>query len=80
MGWNSIFGLKSKLFENVAENSYVYFVHSFYVENGAETIAVCDYGIKFSAAISYKNFYAVQFHTEKSGAVGEKILENFIKL
>lgn len=80
MGWNNIFGLKSKLFENVAENSYVYFVHSFYVENGAETIAVCDYGIKFSAAISYKNFYAVQFHTEKSGAVGEKILENFIKL
>ncbi len=80
MGWNTIFDLKSKLFEDVAENSYVYFVHSYYVENGGETVAVCDYGVEFSAAIAYKNFYAVQFHTEKSGAVGEKILENFIKL
>ena len=80
MGWNNVFDLKSKLFENVAENSYVYFVHSFYVETGKETIAVCDYETKFSAAINYKNFYAVQFHTEKSGAVGERILENFIKL
>ena len=80
MGWNNIFGLKSGLFEGVAENSYVYFVHSFYVETGAETIAACDYGVNFSAAVNHKNFYAVQFHTEKSGAVGARILENFLKL
>lgn len=80
MGWNNIHNLKCDLFKGVAENSYVYFVHSFYVETGAETIAVCDYEVSFSAAINYKNFYAVQFHTEKSGAVGEQILENFLKL
>jgi imidazole glycerol-phosphate synthase subunit HisH len=80
MGWNNIFDLKSTLFANVTENSYVYFVHSFYVEKGAETIAACDYGLTFSAAVQHENFYAVQFHTEKSGAVGEKILENFLGL
>ena len=80
MGWNNISDLKTDLFKNVAENSYVYFVHSFYVETGAETIAVCDYEVKFSAAINHENFYAVQFHAEKSGAVGEQILENFLKL
>ena len=80
MGWNNIFDLKSELFEGIVENSFVYFVHSFYVENGAETIAACEYGVKFSAAVSYKNFYAVQFHAEKSSATGEGILENFIKL
>jgi glutamine amidotransferase len=80
MGWNNIFDLKSDLFEGVAENSYVYFVHSFYVETGAETIAACDYGVGFSAAARYKNFYAVQFHPEKSGAVGAAILENFLKI
>jgi imidazole glycerol-phosphate synthase subunit HisH len=80
MGWNNIFDLKSDLFKDLAENSYVYFVHSFYVESGAETIATCDYGVNFSAAVNHKNFYAVQFHTEKSGAVGEKILENFLRI
>lgn len=80
MGWNNIFNLKSKLFAGIEENSYVYFVHSFYVESGVETIAACDYSTEFSAAINYKNFYAVQFHAEKSGAVGEKILENFLKI
>jgi imidazole glycerol-phosphate synthase subunit HisH len=80
IGWNNIFDLKSGLFAGVAENAYVYFVHSFYVEKGAETIAACDYGVKFSAAVNHKNFYAVQFHTEKSGAVGERILENFLKI
>lgn len=80
MGWNNISDLKGELFANVSDNSYVYFVHSYYVENGNETVATCDYSLKFSAAIQYKNFYAVQFHTEKSGEVGEKILENFIKL
>ena len=80
MGWNNIFNLKSKLFEGVAENAFVYFVHSFYVESGAETVATADYASNFSAAIQHKNFYAVQFHTEKSGAVGERILENFLKI
>ncbi len=80
MGWNNIFDLKSDLFKGVDENEYVYFVHSFYVEAGAETIATCDYGVNFSAAVRHKNFYAVQFHTEKSGAVGERILENFLGL
>ncbi len=80
MGWNNIFDLKTDLFAGIEENSFVYFVHSFYVETGAETVAACDYGVRFSAAISYKNFYAVQFHVEKSGAIGERILENFLKL
>lgn len=80
MGWNNIFNLKSELFAGIEENSYVYFVHSFYVESGAETIATCDYSTRFSAALKHKNFYAVQFHTEKSGAVGERILENFLNL
>lgn len=80
MGWNNIFDLKGVLFEGVAENSYVYFVHSFYVETGAETVAACEYGIKFSAAVNHRNFYAVQFHAEKSGTVGERILENFLKI
>lgn len=80
MGWNNIFDLKSDLFAGIGENSFVYFVHSFYVESGAETIAACDYGTNFSAAVRHENFYAVQFHAEKSGAVGERILENFLKL
>lgn len=80
MGWNNIFGLQSDLFAGIDENAYVYFVHSFYVESGAETTAACDYEIEFSAAVQHENFYAVQFHAEKSGAVGAKILENFLKL
>lgn len=78
-GWNNIFDLKGRLFEGVAEKTFVYFVHSFYVENGAAT-AVCNYENDFSAAIQYKNFYATQFHPEKSGASGAKILENFLKI
>lgn len=80
MGWNNVFNLKTDLLAGVAENSYVYFVHGFYVEASAETIATCDYGVNFSAAIRHENFYAVQFHAEKSGAVGERILENFLKI
>ena len=80
IGWNNIFDLKSDLLKGIVENSFVYFVHSFYVESGTETIATCDYGLNFSAAIQYENFYAVQFHAEKSGAVGAKILENFLKI
>jgi glutamine amidotransferase len=80
MGWNNIFDLKGTLFRGVAENAYVYFVHSFYVEAGRETTAACDYGVKFSAAVRHENFYAVQFHAEKSGAVGARILENFLNI
>ena len=79
-GWNNIFDLRSELFAGIEENAYVYFVHGFYVESGAATIAACDYGVNFSAAVKYRNFYAVQFHAEKSGAVGAKILENFLKI
>lgn len=80
VGWNNIFNLKSDLFAGIAEDSYLYFVHSYYVEIASETIAVCDYETPFSAAVNHKNFYAVQFHTEKSGSVGERILENFLKI
>lgn len=80
IGWNNIFGLGSKLFEGIDEDSYVYFVHGYYVEQDTETIASADYGLGFSAAVRHKNFYAVQFHAEKSGAVGAKILENFLKI
>jgi glutamine amidotransferase len=80
IGWNNIFNLKSELFGGIEEKAYVYFVHSYYVETGAETIAACDYGLNFSAAVRYANFHAVQFHAEKSGAVGAQILENFLKL
>ena len=80
MGWNNVFNLKTDLFRGVAENAYVYFVHGFYVEASAETIATCDYSVNFSAAVRHENFYAVQFHAEKSGAVGERILENFLNM
>lgn len=80
IGWNNISGLATPLLDGVAEGAYVYFVHGYYVEKGDETIATADYGLEFSAAVSHENFYAVQFHTEKSGAVGAKILENFLKI
>lgn len=78
-GWNTISGLKSHLFSGISENEYVYFVHSFYVEDCPNAIAVTDYIHNYSSALHKNNFYAVQFHPEKSGAVGQKILENFIK-
>lgn len=80
MGWNSVTNLRGPLFEGVAEGSHVYFVHGYYVGPSEHTTAACEYGTTFSAAISHANFHAVQFHTEKSGTVGERILENFLKL
>jgi len=80
MGWNAIRDLQLPLFKEVPSGSYVYFVHGYYVESCEHTTAVCDYGIPFSAALTFKNFHAVQFHTEKSGSVGERILENFLDL
>ena len=80
MGWNSVTSLGGPLFEGLDENSFVYFVHGYYVETGEHTTAACGYGTNFSAALAFRNFHAVQFHTEKSGVVGERILENFLKL
>ncbi|MEI9945422.1 MAG: imidazole glycerol phosphate synthase subunit HisH [Chitinophagaceae bacterium] len=80
IGWNDIYNLKSDLFQGVKENSYVYFVHSYYAEMSDDTIAVADYILEYSAALHKDNFYGVQFHTEKSADIGEKILRNFIAL
>jgi glutamine amidotransferase len=80
IGWNNITGLYSTMFEHVPENSYMYFVHSYYVALGADTVATTNYVINYSAALQKDNFYAVQFHPEKSATEGAKILENFLKL
>lgn len=80
MGWNTIGQLKSGLFSPDLEDQYVYFVHSYYVEPGPYTIAVTDYVQPFSAAVQKDNFYATQFHPEKSAQAGARILKNFIDL
>ena len=80
MGWNSISNLDSKLFKGVDEGSYVYFVHSYRPGLCQDTIATSNHGGLFSAALKYENFYGTQFHPEKSGDVGEKILSNFLAL
>jgi glutamine amidotransferase len=78
IGWNDIYDLKSPLFNQVKERSFVYFVHSYYVEKSNDTIATANYGLEYSVAIHKDNFYAVQFHPEKSAETGEIILKNFI--
>jgi len=80
MGWNSIFDLKSTLFNNVKDKEYMYFVHSYYVESGVNTIATTKYGIDYSSSLKKNNFYGVQFHPEKSSDAGQVILENFINV
>lgn len=80
MGWNNITSLKSPLFNNIQESEYMYFVHGYYVEKGAYTISTTDYILPYSSALQKNNFYAVQFHPEKSGNAGQKIIENFLKL
>ena len=80
MGWNQLNGVKSPLFRGFDEGEFVYFVHSFYVPLCPETIATTDYIQPFSAALHRDNFYATQFHPEKSGAVGERIIRNFLDL
>ena len=80
IGWNRIKELKTPLFEGVAEQEFVYLVHSFYAPVCAETIAKCDYGVNYSSALKKDNFYGVQFHPEKSSSAGEKILKNFLEL
>lgn len=80
MGWNAISSLKSNLFSEAQEKQYVYFVHSFYAGMGEHTAATCNYIVPFSAALQKDNFYATQFHPEKSGSVGAEILKNFLTL
>ena len=80
MGWNRIRGLKSGLFDGIVEGEMVYFVHSYYVPLSEYAIATCDYQMAFSAAIRKDNFWGCQFHPEKSAGVGEKIIENFLKM
>ena len=80
MGWNTIYNLKSDLFKGIAENEYMYLVHSFYAPLCAETIATTNYDLEYSSALENDNFYGTQFHPEKSGDVGERILANFLEL
>lgn len=80
MGWNNIYNLKSDLFKGIAENEYMYLVHSFYAPLCAETIATTNYELEYSSSLENDNFYGTQFHPEKSGDVGEQILGNFLKL
>lgn len=80
VGWNAIYGLRSDLFNNIPENSYIYNVHSYYAEDSEYTIAHCEYGLEYAAAIRRDNFYGVQFHTEKSAETGDRIIGNFLSL
>jgi len=80
MGWNNFTELKSPLFKNIRADDFVYFVHSYYAPVTKNSIAITDYGLKFSAAAARDNFYATQFHPEKSGKVGARILENFVSM
>ena len=80
MGWNLIFDLKSNLFKGIKEKEFMYLVHSFYAENCEQAIALTDYEIPYASALQKDNFYGVQFHPEKSGIEGSRILKNFIEL
>lgn len=80
MGWNTLTQVKSGLFDPSLENKFVYFVHSYYVPVNESTAATTHYILPFSAALQKDNFYATQFHPEKSGSVGESILTNFLKI
>ncbi|MBO4447268.1 MAG: imidazole glycerol phosphate synthase subunit HisH [Bacteroidales bacterium] len=81
MGWNSLGNLDGKLFKELGQNPYVYFVHSYYAGLCPDTVATCRYGdVLFSAALRYENFYGTQFHPEKSGGTGEAILRNFLNI
>ncbi|MGD9628968.1 MAG: imidazole glycerol phosphate synthase subunit HisH [Pyrinomonadaceae bacterium] len=80
IGWNTIGELKSPLFARVPNDSHMYFVHSYFLEKGGHTIAETFYGSEFSSAVRKDNFFGVQFHPERSGKVGAKILENFLAM
>lgn len=80
MGWNTVCNLKGSLFKDVPEKSFVYFVHSYFAETIPTTIASTNYILDFASALEKDNYFAVQFHPEKSGPIGEKILKNFLEL
>jgi glutamine amidotransferase len=80
IGWNTIANLKTPVFTDIPEDSYCYFVHGYYASKGEHTIATTDYGGLYSAALNKANYYGVQFHPEKSAAIGQKIIENFLKI
>ncbi len=82
MGWNTLRNIcpTSKLFKGINAESYVYFVHSYALGNSNYAIAECVHGTKFTAAVCKDNFYGVQFHPERSGEVGEKVLKNFFEV
>ena len=80
MGWNTIYNLKSELFNGISENEFMYLVHSYYVPKSENSIATTNYEVDFSSALQKNNFYGVQFHPEKSGKFGEQIFNNFLKI
>ena len=80
IGWNTIYGLKTDLFKNIKENEYMYLVHGYYAEVSKHTISKTNYGVEYSSSLQKNNFYATQFHPEKSSDAGQQLLENFIKL
>ena len=80
VGWNTIYDLKSDLFNGIDANSYIYNVHSYYAGDSDYTIARCRYGVEYAAAIKKDNFYGVQFHTEKSAGTGDRIIKNFLDM
>lgn len=80
MGWNNLQQTRGELFSEIRDGEDYYFVHSYYCELSEETVATCDYILPFSAAMQKENFYAVQFHPEKSAASGTKLLLNFLQL
>lgn len=80
IGWNKIYALGSPLFKNIKENEYMYFVHGYYVPINGYSIATANYILEYSCALNKNNFYAAQFHPEKSAAAGEQMLKNFFEL
>lgn len=80
MGWNNFVSHSGSLFEGISTIDNMYFVHSYFVENGKHTIGISNYILPFSSALQKDNFYGVQFHPEKSAEVGERLLNNFLQL
>lgn len=80
IGWNQITNLQSSLFRSVPNNSHIYLVHSFYAPLAKDTVATSEYALPYSAALHRDNFYGTQFHPEKSGTIGSRILQNFLEL
>ena len=80
MGWNTVYNLKTPLFEGIKENEFMYLVHSYYASLSENTIATTNYELEYSTALQRDNFFGVQFHPEKSGVFGAQILKNFLNL